>query len=95
VTIVADGYRSRAVASSLAGVAVLALVAALALVGLNAGRVGGGSVGAYVFLAVAVLAYAGTGRLIASRLPGNATRITGRIPAASSPGPVPAPVLIQ
>ena len=37
-----------------------------------AGWVGGGRVGSYVLLAVAVLVYAGTGRLIASRLPGNA-----------------------
>jgi signal transduction histidine kinase len=42
------------------------------LIGLNAGRVGGGNVGAYAFLAAAVLAYAGTGGLIASRRPGNA-----------------------
>lgn len=60
------------VARSLAGVTALALAAALVLVGLNAGRVGGGNVGAYVFLAVAVLAYAGTSGLIVSRLPGNA-----------------------
>jgi len=57
---------------SLAGFTVLMLASALVLVGLNAGRVGGGSVGAYAFLAVGVLAYAGTGGLIASRLPGNA-----------------------
>jgi len=56
---------------SLAGLAVLALVAALVLAGLNAGRLGG-RVGLYALLAIAVVAYAGTGRLIASRLPGNA-----------------------
>jgi len=56
----------------LAGFTVVLLASALVLVGLNAGRVGGGNVGAYAFLAVAVLAYAGTGRLIAGRLPGNA-----------------------
>jgi hypothetical protein len=50
---------------------VLTLVAALVLAGLNAGRLGG-RVGLYALLAVAVLVYAGTGRLIASRLPGNA-----------------------
>jgi signal transduction histidine kinase len=72
VAIQADWYRTRVVAWSLAAVTVLALVAALVLVGLNAGRVGGGRVGAYAFLAVAVLVYAGTGGLIASRLPGNA-----------------------
>ena len=57
---------------SLAGLPVLVLVAALVLLGLNAGRVGAGRVGIYVLLAVAVLVYAGTGRLIAGRLPGNA-----------------------
>ena len=57
---------------SLAGFTVLVLASALVLVGLNAGRVGGGLVGAYAFLAVAVLVYAVTGGLIASRLPGNA-----------------------
>jgi signal transduction histidine kinase len=57
---------------SLAGFTVLVLAPALVLVGLNAGRVGGGDVGAYAFLAVAVLAYAGTGGLIAGRRPGNA-----------------------
>ena len=72
VAILTDWYRTRVVAWSLASVTVLVLVAALVLVGLNAGRVGGGRVGAYAFLAVAVLVYAVTGRLIASRLPGNA-----------------------
>jgi signal transduction histidine kinase len=57
---------------ALAGATLLALVAALVLVGLNADRVGGGRVGSYVLLAVAVVVYAGTGRLIASRVPGNA-----------------------
>jgi signal transduction histidine kinase len=56
----------------LAGLTVLVLVAALMLVGRNADRVGAGRVGSYVLLAVAVLVYAGAGRLIASRLPGNA-----------------------
>ena len=60
------------IAWSLAGFTVLVLAGALVLVGLNAGRVGGGNVGAYAFLAVAVLAYAVTGGLIVSRLPGNA-----------------------
>ena len=60
------------IAWSLAGFTVLVLAGALVLVGLNAGRVGGGNVGAYAFLAVAVLAYAVTGGLIARRLPGNA-----------------------
>jgi signal transduction histidine kinase len=56
----------------LAGLTALMLVAALVLLGLNADRVGAGRVGTYVLLAIAVLVYAGTGRLIASRLPGNA-----------------------
>jgi hypothetical protein len=60
------------VAWLLAGFTVLVLVAALVLLGLNADRVGGDRVGAYVILVVAVVVYAGTGRLIASRLPGNA-----------------------
>ena len=72
VAIQADWHRTRLVAWSLAGVTVLVLVAALVLVGLNAGRVGRGNVGANAFLAVAVLVYAVTGGLIASRLPGNA-----------------------
>ncbi len=71
VVIQTGWYRSRVVAWLLAGLTVLALVAALVLVVLNASRVHAGRVGLYVLLAVAVLVYAGTGRLIASRLPGN------------------------
>jgi hypothetical protein len=72
VVIQAGWHRARVVAWLLAGLTVLALVAALVLDMLNAGRVGAGRAGLYVLLAVAVLVYAGTGRLIASRLPGNA-----------------------
>ena len=71
MAILTNWYRTRVAAWSLVGVTVLVLVAALVLVGLNAGRVGGGRVGTYAFLAVAVLVYAVTGRLIANRLPGN------------------------
>jgi signal transduction histidine kinase len=72
VIIQAGRYRTRAAAWLLAGLTMLALVAALVLVVLNAGRVDAGRVGLYVLLAAAVLVYAGTGRLIASRLPDNA-----------------------
>ena len=72
VVIPAGWYRTRVVAWLLAGLTVLALVAALVLVVLNAGQVDAGRVGLYVLLAVAVLVYAGAGRLIASRIPGNA-----------------------
>jgi signal transduction histidine kinase len=72
VDIQAGWYRTRVIAWLLAGLTVLALVAALVLVGLNASRVHSGRVGLYGLLAVAVLVYAGTGRLIASRLPNNA-----------------------
>jgi signal transduction histidine kinase len=72
VVIQAGWQRARVIAWLLAGLTVLALVAALVVVGLNVGRVGAGRVGLYVILAVAVLVYAATGRLIASRLPGNA-----------------------
>ena len=63
--------RARVAAWSLTGCSVLVLVAALVLLGLNAGRVDTSRIGFYAVLAVAVVAYAGTGRLIASRLPGN------------------------
>ena len=50
----------------------LALAAALVLLGLNASRMDASRIGAYAILAVAVGLYAATGRLIISRLPGNA-----------------------
>jgi signal transduction histidine kinase len=72
MTILAGRRWADVVVWSLASLMVLVLVAALVLLGLNADRVGAGRVGTYVLLAVAVLVYAGTGRLIASRLPGSA-----------------------
>jgi hypothetical protein len=57
---------------SLAGAAVLALTAALVFLGLNTERMAASRVGIYAILAVAVGMYAGTGRLITSRVPGNA-----------------------
>ena len=48
------------------------LAAALALVALNAARMGASRIGLQAFLSAAVLLYAGSGRLIASRVPGNA-----------------------
>ena len=56
---------------SLAACTVIDLVAALALLALNADLVSTSRMGFYAVLAVAVVAYAGTGGLIASRLPGN------------------------
>ena len=69
---VLDGRRPmRVVAWPVTGLTVLVLVAALVLVGLDAGRMAAGRIAIYGVLAVAVVVYAGTGRLIASRLPGN------------------------
>jgi hypothetical protein len=56
----------------LPGFAVLEIVAALLLIGLNAGHIGRGRMAADVIIAAAVVLYAGTGRLLTSRLPGNA-----------------------
>src|SRR5580658_5099934 len=56
----------------LAGLTVLALTAALVLVGLNVSELDPAELGFEVILAAAVLLYAGTGRLIARRVPGNA-----------------------
>ncbi len=67
------GRRRAQVASwALAGFAVLLMVAALVLVGLNGSRLTAGKTGTYVLLGLTVGLYAGTGRLIVSRLPGNA-----------------------
>ena len=64
----------RALAWALAAVSVLAMVPALVLAGLNAqgGQLSAGRVGICIVVAAAVVLYAGVGRLIASRLPGNA-----------------------
>jgi hypothetical protein len=56
----------------LAGLTVLALAAALILLGLNSGRLDPAELGFEVVLAAAVLLYTGTGRLITGRVPGNA-----------------------
>lgn len=48
------------------------LAAALVLVALNATRMGESRIGLQAFLSAAVLMYAGSGHLIASRVPGNA-----------------------
>ena len=55
-----------------AGLAMLILSATLVLLGLNAARVDTGRIFANAILGLAVVAYAGSGRLITSRRPGNA-----------------------
>jgi hypothetical protein len=72
MTVLAGRHRARVLSWTLAGFAALVLAAALILLGLNASRVGPGRIGLYGILAVAVGLYSGAGRLIASRLPGNA-----------------------
>jgi hypothetical protein len=72
MAVLACRHRARALSWALAGVAALVLAAALILLGLNASRVGPGRIGLYGILVVAVGLYSGAGRLIASRLPGNA-----------------------
>ncbi len=64
--------RSQALGWALAVFAVFVVLAAMVLLGLNASHVGSGRMFADAVLAVAVLVYTGTGRLITSRLPGNA-----------------------
>jgi len=56
----------------LAVLAVLLLVPTLVLLGLNAGHIDGGRIFAVVVLALAAVAYAGAGRVITARQPGNA-----------------------
>jgi hypothetical protein len=56
----------------LAALAVLLLVPTLILLGLNVGHIDAGRVFAVAVLAVAAVGYTGAGRLITSRLPGNA-----------------------
>ena len=75
------------VAWSLAGFTVLVLAAALVLAGLDAGRMTAGRVVFYGVAGLAAVVYAGAGRLIASRVPGNAVGwllgLTGLLLAAS------------
>jgi hypothetical protein len=66
------GYRVQAAAWAMAALAVLMLLPMLVLLGLNASRVGTSKTDAAAILAVAVVVCAGTGRLITSRVPGNA-----------------------
>ena len=56
----------------LAGPTVLALAAALTLLGLSAGQFHPAQLGFEVILAAAILLYTGTGRMITARVPGNA-----------------------
>ena len=57
---------------ALAGCTLLILVAAMVLLGLNAERMGPNRVAFDVTVGLAVVVYAGVGRLIASRVPRNA-----------------------
>ncbi len=63
--------RVRIATWSLAGFTGLVLVAALVLLGLDTSRIAVGRVAFYGFSALAVVLYAGAGRLIASRVPRN------------------------
>ncbi len=72
MAVLAGRRRAQAASWALAGLAVLLSVAALVLTGLNGGHLAAGRTGTYVLLALTVGLYAGTGRLIVSRLPGNA-----------------------
>jgi hypothetical protein len=67
---VSNGTRAQV----LAGAAAAAQVAALVLAGLNAqaGNVSAGRFGICLIVTAAMALYAGVGRVIASRLPGNA-----------------------
>jgi hypothetical protein len=66
------GHRVQAGAWVLAALDLLILVAMLVLLGLNATRIGASKTEAAAILALAVVVCAGTGRLITSRVPGNA-----------------------
>ena len=67
-----QGNRAQALAWVLAAFGVLLLSADMVLLGLNAARVGTSRIALNAILGVAILAYAGSGRLITSRRPGNA-----------------------
>jgi hypothetical protein len=64
--------RVRAATWSVAGLTLLVLAAALVLLGLDAGRLAAGRIAFYGVAALTAVLYAGTGRLIATRVPGNA-----------------------
>jgi hypothetical protein len=64
--------RAHAATWTLAGFTLLAMVAALVLLGLDTSRMAVGRVALYGVCALAVVVYAGSGRLIASRVPANA-----------------------
>ncbi len=63
---------NRQVSWSLSGLTVLALAAGLTLLSLNADQLNPAQLGFEMIVAAAVLLYAGTGRLISARVPGNA-----------------------
>jgi hypothetical protein len=64
--------RMRAVAWSAAGLTLLILVVALVLLGLDASRMADGRIAFYAVTTLTAILYACTGRLIATRVPGNA-----------------------
>jgi hypothetical protein len=66
------GHRIHVAAWSLAGFTMLVLAAALVLLGLDTSKMATDRIAIYGIAALAVVVYAGTGRLIASRVPGNA-----------------------
>ena len=66
------GHWIRVAAWSLAEFTMLVLAAALVLLGLDTSKMAADRIATYGIAALAVVVYAGTGRLIASRVPGNA-----------------------
>src|ERR1700726_2787405 len=66
------GNWTQALAWLLAALAALLLVATMVLLGLNVGLVDSGRIFTNAVLGLAVVTYTGAGRLITSRLPGNA-----------------------
>src|SRR5580658_5528439 len=65
-------YPAQVIEWVLAALALLLLVPTLVLLGLNASHVDAGRMFSVVVLAIAAVAYAAVGRVITSRLPGNA-----------------------
>src|SRR5580704_10628609 len=66
------GHRVGVAAWSLAGFTMIVLAAALISLGLDTSKMATNKIAVYGIAALAVIAYAGTGRLIASHVPGNA-----------------------